>query len=270
MCTIGILHHAHPEVPLVVIANRDEFYGRPARPPEVLDSRIGAAGGVDAQSGGTWLGLTRTGRVVAVTNQRAAVPAIPNVRSRGLAVRDALAAPDLDAYVRALDPRELASMNLLYGDARGLSVAYFRHDAGTLDVAPLPPGVHVLCNDRMGAPGFPRGDRLAAGLLAAVDAPWSTARARLAALLGDHARADLADLEPLISSGRSPEASARREAPLTRELLHAMTAICIHSPLYGTRSSAIVELDDGRVRRYLHAEGAPCTAPFVDYTHLVS
>ena len=255
MCTIGILNHAHPEVPVVVIANRDEFYARPARPPEVLDPAIGAAGGVDAQSGGTWLGVTPRGRIVAVTNQRAAVPAIPDVRSRGHAVRDALAAPDLDAFVRALDPREFASMNLLYGDARGLSVAYFRHDAGTLDVAPLAHGVHVLCNDRMGAPGFPRGDRLAAGLLAAVDAPWPTARARLAALLGDHTRADVAEEPP---------------PPLTRELLHAMTSICIHSPVYGTRSSAIVELGDDRVRGYLHAEGAPCTAPFVDYSHLVS
>jgi uncharacterized protein with NRDE domain len=255
MCTIGILLHAHRDVPLVVLANRDEFYGRPARPPELLDPAIGAAGGVDAQSGGTWLGITRRGRIVAVTNQRAAVPAIPNVRSRGHAVRDALAAPDVDAYVRGLDPREFASMNLVFGDARGLSVAYFRHDAGTLDVVALPPGVHVLCNDRIGAPGFPRGERLTAALLAAADAPWPVARARLAALLGDHARTGVTDEPP---------------PPITRELAHAMTSICIHSPLYGTRSSAIVELGDDRVLRYLHAEGAPCQAPFADHTHLVS
>jgi uncharacterized protein with NRDE domain len=255
MCTIGILFHAHPDVSLAVIANRDEFYARPARPPEVLDAAIGAAGGVDAQSGGTWLAIDRRGRIVAVTNQRDAVPPVPDVRSRGHAVREALAAPDLDAYVRALDPRRFASMNLVYGDERALSVAYLRHDAGTLEIEPFAPGVHVVCNDRVGTAGFPRGDRLAAALLAAADVPWPVARARLAALLGDHERAPIVEDPP---------------PPLTRELAHAMSSICIHSPVYGTRSSAIVELGAGRVRRYLHAEGAPCTAPFVDYTHLVA
>src|SRR5262245_31165887 len=118
MCTIGILHRPDNPHPLVVIANRDEFYARPARPPEILDQAAGVAGGVDAQSGGTWLGVTRGGRIVAVTNQRAAAPPVPGVRSRGAAVREALAAgttaDDLDRFVRALDPRAFSSMNLVY------------------------------------------------------------------------------------------------------------------------------------------------------------
>jgi uncharacterized protein with NRDE domain len=256
MCTIGILHRADPELPLVVIANRDEFYARPARRPEVLDAQVGAAGGVDAQSGGTWLGVTRHGRIVAVTNQRAAAPPAPGVRSRGHAVRGALAAADLDAYVRALDPREFSSMNLVYGDARELRVAYFRQDTATVDIDALPHGVHVICNDRIDAPGFPRGQRLAGVLRANAGAPWAVMRARLAAALGDHARVAIAETETY------PE-------PITRELAEAMTSICIHSPLYGTRSSAIVAVGVDRVHQYLHAEGPPCTAPFADYTELV-
>ena len=255
MCTIGILHRVHPEVPLVIIANRDEFYARAARPPEVLDAGVGAAGGVDAQSGGTWLGVTRGGRIVAVTNQRAAALPVQGVRSRGHAVRGALAAPDLDAYVRALDPRDFSSMNLLYGDATTLRVAYLRQDTGTLEVDQLPPGIHVLCNDRIEAPGYPRGQRLAGVMRAYAGAPWATTRGRLAAALGDHTRIDVAEDQP---------------GGLTRELATALTAVCIHSPLYGTRSSAIVALGEDRVRQYLHAEGSPCTAPFVDHTRLVA
>jgi uncharacterized protein with NRDE domain len=257
MCTIGILHRSDPALPLVVVANRDEFYARPARGPEVLDPAVGAVGGVDAQSGGTWLGVTRAGRIVAVTNQRAAVPPVPGVRSRGAAVRGALSAPDLDAFVRALDPREFSSMNLLYGDAAtGIRVGYFRQDLGTAELAVLPLGVHVLCNDTIDAPGFPRGRRLADVLRAGADAAWPTMRARFAAALGDHTRAPLDD-PPL------PPA-------IPRDVAEAMTSICIHSPQYGTRSSAIVALGPGRVHQYLHAEGAPCTAPFVDYTGLLS
>src|SRR4029078_9970062 len=162
MCTVGILHRSDPEVPLVVVANRDGCAARPARGPEILDAAVGAAGGVDAQSGGTWLGVTRGGRIVAVTNQRAAVPPAPGVRSRGAAVRGALSAPDVDAYVRALDPRDFSSMNLLYGDATtGLRVGCFRQDLGTAEIGTLPLGIHVLCNDKIDAPGFPRGRRLA-------------------------------------------------------------------------------------------------------------
>jgi len=254
MCTIGILHRAGPELPLVVIANRDEFYARPARAPTRIAD--GIAGGTDLQSGGTWLGVTRGGRIVAVTNQRAAAPPTPGVKSRGHAVRDALAAADVDAYVRALDPRDFSSMNLVYGDARGLSVAYFRQDSATVDIGALPHGVHVLCNDRIDSPSFPRGQRLAGVLRANADAPWPIMRARLAATLGDHARVAIPETETFAP-------------PLTRELAEAMTSICIHSPLYGTRSAAIVALDVDRVHQYLHAEGSPCTAPFVDFTELV-
>jgi uncharacterized protein with NRDE domain len=250
MCTVGILYRSDPEHPLVVIANRDEFYARPARLPEVLDAGVGAAGGVDVQSGGTWLGVTRNGRIVAVTNQRAAAPPAPGARSRGHAVRGALAAPDLEAFVRALDPREFSSMNLLFGDAAQLSVAYFRRDTGTAEIQRLPHGVHVLCNDTIDAPGFPRGQRLAGVIRASAGAgaPWPVMRARFAAALGDHTRVPVPGGDPL---------------------LEAMTSVCIHSPVYGTRSSAIVALGHGRVREYLHAEGPPCTAPFVDYTELV-
>jgi len=257
MCTIGILNRVHREIAVAIVANRDEFYARPARAPELLDPTVGAVGGVDAQSGGTWLGVTRGGRIVAVTNQRAAAPPAPGVRSRGHAVRGALAAGDLDRYVRDLDPREFSSMNLLYGDATAIRVAYFRQDPGTVEIDELPPGVHVLCNDRIDAPGFPRGQRLAGALRAAITAPWPIARAQLAAALGDHARVAIADGEVV-------------PPPLTRELALAMTAVCIHGGVYGTRSSAIVALGDGRVEQYLHAEGPPCTAPFVDYTRMVA
>lgn len=254
MCTVGILYRSDPELPLVVVANRDEFYARPARGPEVLDASVGAAGGVDAQSGGTWLGVTRGGRIVAVTNQRAAVPPAPGARSRGAAVRGALSAADVDAYVRALDPRDFSSMNLLFGDATtGLRVGYFRQDLGTAEIGTLPPGIHVLCNDRIDAPGFPRGRRLADILRATAGAPWPVMRPRLAAALGDHTRAPLDDAPTTIP----PDVAA------------AMTSICIHSAQYGTRSAAIVALGPGRVHQYLHAEGPPCTAPFVDYTELV-
>ena len=247
MCTIAILLGL-ADAPLVVAANRDELYARPTRPPEQLAP--GIVGGVDELSGGTWLAITRGGRFAAVTNQRALAVPPPGVRSRGLVVRELAAAADPDAYVAALDPRHYASMNLVWGDADRVSIAYLRNETGAREMATLPPGIHVLCNDRLGAPGFPRGERLAGAIEDALAHDRDLTKA-LELALADHTKVE-------------PEPSH-----LPPELARELTATCIHSEKYGTRSSTIAMFDRGSVRTYLHADGSPCTAPFRDLRGLL-
>jgi uncharacterized protein with NRDE domain len=127
------------------------------------------------------------------------------------------------------------------GRRAGVAILYARQD-GAREVQRLGTGVHVLCNDRLGAPGFPRGERLATAL--ARPAAWPDVVAELEQHLGDHTRVD-------------PPPSHLPEA-LAREL----TATCIHSPTYGTRSSTVLALGEGRVIAYRHADGPPCVTPF--------
>ena len=85
MCLVAIAIDASHRFPLVLAANRDEFFGRPsarlgwwsAGPgiPDIL-------GGRDLESGGTWLGLTARGRLALVTNVRM-VEREPQAPSRG-------------------------------------------------------------------------------------------------------------------------------------------------------------------------------------------
>jgi uncharacterized protein with NRDE domain len=244
MCTIAVLFGI-ADAPLILAANRDEMYMRPTRPPEVLSP--GVVGGVDVLSGGTWLALRRDGRFAAVTNQRAIDPPPQlGLRSRGLVVKELAEAADPDAYVAAIDPRRYASVNLIWGDADHVSIAYARNE-GTLEVEALPHGVHVLCNDRLGAPGFPRGERMTRAILAALD--HTNLFRELAIALSDHTRVDLADVPP---------------SHLPRELARELTATCIHSEHYGTRSASLIAIEHGRVAQYLHAEGSPCTHEFED------
>jgi uncharacterized protein with NRDE domain len=252
MCTIAILVGV-ADLPVVVAANRDELYARDTRPPQVL--LPGVVGGLDAQSGGTWLAVQRDGRFAAVTNQRALAQVIPGARSRGLAVKELAAAEDQDAYVAALDPREYASMNLVWGDAEHVRVGYLRHD-GDKDIVTLPTGIHVLCNDTIGAPGFPRGERLAAGLAAMIEkAPLYLEQMKLLPqLLGDHTRVPLDQVPP---------------SHLPPELGRELTAACIHSEVYGTRSATLLALDYNRVASFMHADGPPCITPFVSVSHLL-
>src|SRR5882724_3169822 len=89
MCLLAIFYRMVDDAPLVVGANREEFYARPALPPQILDGPVRAVAGVDAQAGGTWLGVNENGLLVAVTNRhQSLVPAQP--RSRGLLARELL------------------------------------------------------------------------------------------------------------------------------------------------------------------------------------
>jgi uncharacterized protein with NRDE domain len=251
MCTIAILLEVVAGAPLIVAANRDELYARPTRPPESLGPHI--AGGVDAQSGGTWLAIHRNGRFAAVTNQRALAPFAPGLRSRGLAVRELIAADDPERYVAAIDPTQYASMNLVWGDARGVSIAYARRE-GTLEIAQLSRGIHVLCNDRLGAEGYPRGARLH-DAIARAPLAWPAIVPALEAALADHTRTETS--------------FAQWPSHLPPDLVRELIATCIHSAHYGTRSSTIFAAEPGATLAYLHADGPPCTTPFVDQRGLL-
>jgi uncharacterized protein with NRDE domain len=269
MCTIAILLEVVAGAPLVVAANRDEIYARPTRPPESLAPHI--AGGVDELSGGTWLAIHRDGRFAAVTNQRALAPVAPGLRSRGLAVRELIAAEDPESYVAAIDPMHYASMNLVWGDARAVSIAYARRER-TLEIERLPRGIHVLCNDRLGADGFPRGVRLH-DAIARADLSWPAIAPAIEAALADHTRVDPPDpsrTDRIRSAAKQGSDSPCGEGPpagtshLPAALARELTATCIHSAGYGTRSSTIFAADRGATIAYLHADGPPCTTPFVD------
>lgn len=251
MCTIAFLVGALAEAPLVLAANRDELYERPTRPPQQLGPKT--AGGVDVLSHGTWLAVRADGRFAAVTNQRVLAMPPPGLRSRGLAVKELALADDPDGYVRDLDPTRYASMNLAWGDARGVSIAYARQE-GALEIVRLGPGAHVLCNDRLGSAGFPRCERLERTGRQLVGRSLDDALDVLAAALGDNTRVPIDQVPP-------------SDFPI--EIAHAMTANCIHTERYGTRSATLFAASLHGAVAYRHADGPPCTSPFVDRMELL-
>ena len=90
MCVVALAYQAHPDWPLILIGNRDEFHARPAAPLGHWEDGSGIVAGRDLQAGGTWLGVHQpSGRVVVVTNVRGAMPD-PTKESRGALVVDML------------------------------------------------------------------------------------------------------------------------------------------------------------------------------------
>ena len=261
MCTILFLHHAHPDMSLVVAANRDEHYARPSDPPGLRSEQPRVVAGLDRRAGGTWLGVNEHGLLLGLTNQRSYEPADLAKRSRGEIVLSALQARSVDEVMERLVrlvPDDYNPFNLLFGDGETLHAAYAHKGTACIEFAVAPEGVHVLPNDRIGAPGFPKAERACALVKPAARMPWSTLQPALAAALGDHA------LPPLAQVPAPPTGAA-----LDHEQARQLQAICLHGPGYGTCSSSIVALRPREVVHYLHADGPPCTATFREVTHLL-
>ena len=72
MCTIILCRNVFDDWPLVLAANRDEFYERPTAPPAWQSTQVSIFAGRDLEAGGTWLGVRTDGRFAALTNQPSA------------------------------------------------------------------------------------------------------------------------------------------------------------------------------------------------------
>ncbi len=166
MCVVALAHRAHPDWPLILIGNRDEFHARPAAPLAEWDDGSGIVAGRDLQAGGTWLGVHKpSGRVVVVTNVRGAMPD-PAKESRGALVSDLLRGAGRFADPAAGDLPRFNAFNLF---AVGNGEARLLTNRPVPLIMPLEPGVHALANEPVDAP-CPRAERLRAALAAFVGA----------------------------------------------------------------------------------------------------
>ncbi|MBC8007889.1 MAG: NRDE family protein, partial [Prolixibacteraceae bacterium] len=122
MCLILVAHRAHPRFRLVVAANRDEFFRRPARSADYWSDASHVLGGRDLEKGGSWMGVTTDGRWAAVTNFRDGSSS-EGTRSRGELVASYLCgSTGAQVYLASMQPRvrEYHGFNLLAGDSGGI------------------------------------------------------------------------------------------------------------------------------------------------------
>jgi len=122
MCLIAFAIGASKQWPLVIAANRDEFFDRPALPLARWQTEAGhnIVSGRDLLAGGSWLGISETGRIAMLTNVRE-VPlhAIPKTaKSRGELVTRWLDGEQasFDAFMAQIDPQAYGGFNLVIGD----------------------------------------------------------------------------------------------------------------------------------------------------------
>ncbi|MCG8314230.1 MAG: NRDE family protein [Pseudomonadales bacterium] len=153
MCLIFIALNQHPEFPLIVAANRDEFFSRPTAPMEIWQSSNGKIlAGKDLQAGGTWLGYSHSQRFSALTNYRDPLHEVPDPISRGHLVADFLNAQqschDFLTNIEANQAR-YQGFNLIVGDHQRFFYFSNRSNQGIVE---LQAGIHGLSNHLLDTP----------------------------------------------------------------------------------------------------------------------
>jgi uncharacterized protein with NRDE domain len=90
MCLIFLSFNQHPKYPLIIAANRDEFFDRPAKPMDFWPENPNILAGKDLSGGGTWLGITKSGYFAMLTNYRDMANIKADAPTRGKLVLDYL------------------------------------------------------------------------------------------------------------------------------------------------------------------------------------
>jgi uncharacterized protein with NRDE domain len=151
MCIILFAFDCHPDYKFICAANRDEYYSRPTREASFWENKNILAG-KDLVRGGTWLGITRSGRFAALTNYRDPSAFMPDALSRGLLVLSCLESSEpAPAIIRRVSKDDGAynGYNLLLGDMDGL---YYHSNRLPGSEVHIEPGVHGLSNSLLDVP----------------------------------------------------------------------------------------------------------------------
>ena len=223
MCLILIAYQQHPDYPLIIAANRDEFFQRPTCPAEFWEDYPDILAGRDLEKGGTWLGINKSGCMAAVTNYREPSAEKSGLLSRGSLVKDYLQG-DLSAkvYLNGLTDRRdhYDGFNLFAGDKEGLwFISSYMKTPRVLQ-----PGVHGIGNGEL-------------------DTPWPKV------VLGTKVLSDLlekdTELEPealfsLLADRTIPDDIQLPDTGVGTQLERMLAPIFVSGGHYGTRSSTVL------------------------------
>lgn len=227
MCLVLLAWREHANYSCVIAANRDELHSRPAVAAHWWPSRPPILAGRDLSAGGTWLGVTRSGRFAALTNYRDPEQRRTGTPSRGTLVTSILMSGDtIEQSLEYLSrvSADYNGFNLLFSDGARLAIYESVPGIGR----ELGPGIYGLSNHLL-------------------DTPWpkvQTAKSRLSRALSESATS-AAVLELLKDDEPAPDEQLPRTG-LSLSWERLLSSAFVRAPDYGTRCSTVVRIDESR------------------------
>ena len=231
MCLILFSYKNHPNYRLILAANRDEFYKRPTAPLDYWVEQPDVLAGRDLKGNGTWLGITRTGRIAAITNYREGGAPIDKAPSRGDLIRNYLTTASAPSeYLNEV--RKIGhtyhGFNLIAGDADGLFYTSNRANR----IHRLRPGLYGISNHLL-------------------DTSWpkvKKGKVRLQGQLNGQEKIDPEKIFEILSDRSMPADDELPDTGVGLQWERILSPLFITSSDYGTRSSSIVLIaTSGRV-----------------------
>jgi uncharacterized protein with NRDE domain len=229
MCLAVIAWCSHPDYPLIIAANRDEYYTRSTRSASWWGQNVSLLAGRDEEAGGAWFGINRRGRFALLTNVRAPSERNPHAPSRGALVVTALQSQaQIGQWLAQQSPRcgIYNGFNLLVGDpfprASMPAALYYFSNRRDLDATALAPGIYGLSN-------------------AALDTPWPKVTRTVSHFATQIAQK--VSFEALMALMADRRAAPDRELPSTgvpADWERALSAVHIRANGYGTRSTTVL------------------------------
>ncbi|KAM3867910.1 transport and Golgi organization protein 2 homolog [Diretmus argenteus] len=224
---------------LILAANRDEFYNRPSKAADFWATNGEILSGLDLEhgkEGGSWLGISKRGKLAAITNYME--KAMPDAQGRGFLVSNYLMDKDLDSYSYlkkvSLEGNLYNGFNLITADFKAKEdIVCYYGNRGNPEPIRLKPGIYSLSNSLLDTPWrkLQHGKRL---FTSVVNNQTQSCDGLVHELLNVLNNEELNTPDPTLESqGES----------YSKSMLQALSAVCVRSPHYGTRTNTIILID---------------------------
>lgn len=225
MCLIFLALKQHPTYKLIIAANRDEFYNRQTAAADFWKDQPNIVGGRDLEANGTWMGMTKSGKISMLTNYRDPANINPKAPSRGHLVSDYLeqdVSPEV--YLKKIEPKAAAynGFNLLVGTPE--EFWYLSNYKTGIDKVTT--GLHGLSNHLL-------------------ETPWpkvQTGKQKMAELLKSKNITSQLLFEFLYDGERAGD-DQLPDTGIGLERERALSSMFIKSPGYGSRCSTVILID---------------------------
>ncbi|KAM9822580.1 transport and Golgi organization protein 2 homolog [Syngnathus typhle] len=244
MCIIFIKFDPRPASKnayrLILAANRDELYNRPSKAADFWGTNSDILSGLDLEygkEGGSWLGITKNGKLAAITNYMEGRPN-PDAQGRGFLVSNYLVDKDLDCYSYlkkvSTESHLYNGFNLLTAEFKTLQdyLCYYGN-RGSTEPIHLKSGIYSLSNSLLDTPWKKvlQGKRQFTRI---VNNQSLSCDGLVQELLGVLNNEDLNLPDPVQES---------QGDGYNKSMIQALSAVCVRTPDYGTRTNTIILID---------------------------
>lgn len=248
MCLIVFAYKEHPKYKLILAANRDEFYSRPARRAQFWKEEgfSELLAGKDLEAGGTWMGISKSGNWGALTNYRDPSSIRENPPSRGELVLDYLKNnSQMESYLSEIQAKaqEYNGFNLLAGDRNSV----WHYSNVTDAITELSAGIHGVSNALLDT-SWPKLDQAKKDLEAVIQTD----------------NIDVEELFQLLKNEHKPPEDQLPDTVIPKEWEKAISSVFIKTETYGTRCSTLLLIDQQNEATFTERKYDPSSSEILE------